>query len=945
MKTCADFTVLPAYSRNLSRLRCSTKFRTMTISSRINASTLNFYIKNQKMKKGGYGIGAPNNFLFAQYSSTSDQSSGQNGDDDDDPSIREEITSNGKDQPVTIFSESSSSGALSTTTVPDRFPHVPLLAVNRNPVFPRFIKMIEVKDPRLVELIRRKVRLSMPYAGVFVKHDDNNDNETVSDTSEVYSVGTFVQIHEMVDMGDKLRMIVMGHRRIKLISALPLESDENFDIEDLKKSNWVEVENTSGSSDKSKQNIKKDEGKPAVLMVETENMPMPEVEQTEEIKALTAEVVKTIRDIIALNPLYRESVAQIIQAGQRVVDNPIYLSDMGAALSGAETLDLQAVLEEMDIRERLYKSLSLLKKEYEVSKLQQKLGREVEEKVKTTHRKYMLQEQLKIIKKELGLEKDDKDAIEEKFRNRMQDLVVPDHVMGVIEEEFNKLGFLDAHSSEFNVTRNYLDWLTSLPWGKPSIDNMNLEKAMDILQEDHYGMDDVKKRILEFIAISQLRKSTQGKILCFYGPPGVGKTSIAKSIARALSREYFRFSVGGMTDIAEIKGHRRTYVGAMPGKIIQCLKKTKTENPLILIDEVDKMGRGYQGDPSSALLELLDPEQNQNFLDHYLDVPIDLSKVLFICTANDPGPIPEALRDRMEMIEVSGYVAQEKLSIAKKYLIPQTEKMCGLSESQTHIEDEAIETIIKNYCRESGVRNLLKQIEKIYRKAALNIVNGKESQVVVKSENLEDYIGKPLFTSDRMYDFTPPGVVMGLAWTAMGGTSLFVECCEKRPKDSGDGDKIGVTTFDLTGRLGDVMKESAHIATTFAGNYLRIREPDNTFFNGCHLHIHVPEGATPKDGPSAGCTIVTSLISLAKNTSIKNDVAMTGELSLTGKILAVGGIKEKTLAAKRAGVTCLILPAENKKDYTDLADFITEGLNTHFVNHYSEIYDILFPTD
>uniref|UniRef100_A0A8C6UJR5 Lon peptidase 1, mitochondrial n=1 Tax=Neogobius melanostomus TaxID=47308 RepID=A0A8C6UJR5_9GOBI len=324
----------------------------------------------------------------------------------------------------------------------------------------------------------------------------------------------------------------------------------------------------------------------SILMVEVDNIQHQQFTVTEEVKALTAEIVKTIRDIIALNPLYRESVLQMMQAGQRVVDNPIYLSDMGAALTGAESHELQEILEETDIPKRLYKALSLLKKEYELSKLQQRLGREVEEKIKQTHRKYLLQEQLKIIKKELGLEKEDKDAIEEKFRERLKTLTVPQHVMEVITEELNKLGLLDNHSSEFNVTRNYLDWLTSMPWGSYSQENLSLQRAREVLDEDHYGMDDVKKRILEFIAVSQLRGSTQGKILCFYGPPGVGKTSIARSIARALNREYFRFSVGGMTDVAEIKGHRRTYVGAMPGKIIQCLKKTKTENPLVLIDEV-----------------------------------------------------------------------------------------------------------------------------------------------------------------------------------------------------------------------------------------------------------------------------------------------------------------------------------------------------------------------
>ncbi|XP_065223638.1 lon protease homolog, mitochondrial-like [Planococcus citri] len=422
--------------------------------------------------------------------------------------------------------------------------------------------------------------------------------------------------------------------------------------------------------------------KQPVLMVEVENVQHDKFRKTEEVKALTQEVIKTIRDIISMNTLYRETLQQMLHQGQSVVENPVYLSDLGASLTGAEPEELQQVLEETDIPKRLLLALSLLKKEYELGKLQQKIGREVEEKVKQQHRSYILMEQLKIIKKELGLEKDDKDAIEEKFRSRLKDKKVPHHAMEVIDEELNKLGFLEAHSSEFNLSRNYLDWLTLLPWGVTTEENLDLAKASAVLEEDHYGMDDVKKRVLEFIAVSMLKKSTQGKILCFYGPPGVGKTSLAKSIARALNREYFRFSVGGMTDVAEIKGHRRTYVGAMPGKAIQCFEKVKTENPLILIDEVDKIGKGYQGDPSSALLEMLDPEQNANFLDHYLDVPVDLSKVLFVCTANNIATIPDPLRDRMEMIDVSGYVAEEKVAIARRYLIPTALKDSGLKEEK-----------------------------------------------------------------------------------------------------------------------------------------------------------------------------------------------------------------------------------------------------------------------
>ncbi|XP_032381201.1 lon protease homolog, mitochondrial [Etheostoma spectabile] len=855
--------------------------------------------------------------------------------------------------------------ALTPMMVPEVFPNVPLIAVSRNPVFPRFIKIIEVKNKALMELLRRKVRLAQPYAGVFLKRDDNNESDVVESLDAVYSTGTFVQIHEMQDLGDKLRMIVMGHRRIRINRPLEVEPEEAA-VSPL----WTESESESQHKPPQRRKAKRSrkdqpgsvteqlEDKVAdadlspelqplssanILMVEVDNIQHEQFTVTEEVKALTAEIVKTIRDIIALNPLYRESVLQMMQAGQRVVDNPIYLSDMGAALTGAESQELQDVLEETNIPKRLYKALSLLKKEYELSKLQQRLGREVEEKIKQTHRKYLLQEQLKIIKKELGLEKEDKEAIEEKFRERLKDRTVPQHIMDVINEELNKLGLLDNHSSEFNVTRNYLDWLTSMPWGVNSEENLLLDRAKEVLEEDHYGMDDVKKRILEFIAVSQLRGSTQGKILCFYGPPGVGKTSIARSIARALNREYFRFSVGGMTDVAEIKGHRRTYVGAMPGKIIQCLKKTKTENPLVLIDEVDKMGRGYQGDPSSALLELLDPEQNANFLDHYLDVPVDLSKVLFICTANVIDTIPEPLRDRMEMINVSGYVAQEKLAIAQNYLVPQLRTRCGLTEEKASISSEALSLLIRQYCRESGVRNLQKQVEKVFRKVAFCIVSGEQTAVTVTPDNLQLYVGKPIFTVDRMYDVTPPGVVMGLAWTSMGGSTLFIETSLRRP--TGGAETKGEGSLEVTGQLGDVMKESAKIASTFARAFLMTQEPDNHLLVNSHLHLHVPEGATPKDGPSAGCTIVTALLSLATNRPVRQNVAMTGEVSLTGKILPVGGIKEKTIAARRAGVTCIILPNENRKDFSDLPDYITEGLEVHFVDHYRQMYPIVFPQD
>ncbi|XP_014247529.1 lon protease homolog, mitochondrial-like [Cimex lectularius] len=838
-----------------------------------------------------------------------------------------------------------------SVVVPEVWPQVPLIAINRNPVFPRFIKLIEVSHPELIELIRRKVRLNQPYVGVFLKKNEENEKQVITTIDEVYRVGTFAQIHEMQDLGDRLRLVVMSHRRIRLTSPIFEEPAPTGQRRKRTARRLKEL----GLSDKSKQDDKQAKASrpipksKSILIVEVENVQHEKFKNTEEIKALTQEVIKTIKDIISLNPLYRETLQQMLHQGQRVVDNPVYLSDLGAALTGAEPAELQAVLEEMDVPKRLMLSLALLKKELELSRLQQKIGREVEEKVKQQHRKYILQEQLKVIKKELGLEKDDKDAIEEKFRERIKDKNVPKNVMEVLNEEMNKLGFLESHSSEFNVTRNYLDWLTSLPWGLTSTENLDLTQAVKILDEDHYGMDDVKKRVLEFIAVSQLKGSTQGKILCFYGPPGVGKTSIAKSIARALNREYFRFSVGGMTDVAEIKGHRRTYVGAMPGKVIQCLKKTKTENPLILIDEVDKIGKGFQGDPASALLEMLDPEQNANFLDHYLDVPVDLSKVLFICTANVTDTIPEPLRDRMEMIDVSGYIAEEKLAIAKQYLFPQAMRESGLTKAQINLDDDALNQIIKFYCRESGVRNLQKHIEKVARKVAFKVVKKESDKILVTKKNLEEFVGKPMFSHTRMFEKMPAGVVMGLAWTAMGGSTFYVETALNRLPGSNTiveknkNEKTTDGSLEVTGHLGQIMKESARISLTVAKNYMLKIDPKNDFLMKNHIHLHIPEGAVPKDGPSGGIAIVTALLSLAMNKPIRQDITMTGEVSLKGNVIAVGGIKEKIMAAKRVGVNCVILPDENKKDFNDLPAYVTKGLEVHFVNFYEDVYKLAFP--
>ncbi|XP_034122722.1 lon protease homolog, mitochondrial isoform X3 [Drosophila guanche] len=900
--------------------------------------------------------------------------------------------------PEVLFDQDSNLPA--TLAVPDVWPHVPLIAMRRNPLFPRFIKIVEVSNPIIMDLLRRKVKLNQPYIGVFLKKVDGEE-EVVQSLDDVHHIGSFAQIQEVQDLGDKMRMVVVAHRRIRITgqviedlpaekkpvkmttlhyplfniklhipaedqttnnesstTTMPLTSSERRKARRAQRHNKIAVNEVEESSTVTeKLETLTDSGAEAdpapasqpVLIVEVENVKQSVFKQTNEVKALTQEIIKTLRDIITMNPLYRESLHQMLHQNQRVVENPVYLCDLGASLSSGDPEELQNILEESDIPKRLQLSLTLLKKELELSKLQAKIGREVEEKVKQQHRKYILHEQLKVIKKELGIEKDDKDAIGEKYKEKLKDKIVPTSIQQVIDEELTKLNFLESHSSEFNVTRNYLDWLTSLPWGITSTENLCLEKAEEILTHDHYGMEDIKKRILEFIAVSSLKGTTQGKILCFHGPPGVGKTSIARSIARALNREYFRFSVGGMTDVAEIKGHRRTYVGAMPGKLIQCLKKTKTENPLVLIDEVDKIGKGYQGDPSSALLELLDPEQNANFLDHYLDVPIDLSRVLFICTANVIDTIPEPLRDRMEMIEMSGYVAEEKVAIARQYLIPQSMKDCGVTDENISITENALNMLIRSYCRESGVRNLQKQIEKVIRKVAFLMVKKEGTNFPVDAENLTTFLGKQIFTSDRMYETTPPGVVMGLAWTAMGGSSLYIETTPRNQfkslgskSEAVGGSGGGGGNLYITGNLGDVMKESAQISLTVARNFVFMRDPNNQYLETQNIHLHVPEGAVPKDGPSAGVTIITALISLATGKSVRNDVAMTGEISLRGKVLPVGGIKEKTIAARRSGVSCLILPVDNKKDFEELPKFITEGLEVHFAANYEDVYNIAF---
>ncbi|KAL5565910.1 hypothetical protein UlMin_029074 [Ulmus minor] len=891
--------------------------------------------------------------------------------------------------------ESKSSAIVSTNPRPEDYLKVLALPLPHRPLFPGFYMPIYVKDPKLLAALQESRKRQAPYAGAFLLKDEpGTDPSSVSGSESdrstydlkgkelfgrLHEVGTLAQISSI--QGDQV--ILIGHRRLR-ITEMVSEDPLTVQVDHLK--------------DK------------------------PYNKDDDVIKATSFEVISTLRDVLKTSSLWRDHVQTYTQ---HIGDfNFPRLADFGAAISGANKLQCQQVLEELDVYKRLKLTLELVKKEMEITKIQESIAKAIEEKISGEQRRYLLNEQLKAIKKELGLETDDKTALSAKFRERLEPNKekCPPHVLQVIEEELTKLQLLEASSSEFNVTRNYLDWLTVLPWGNYSDENFDVLRAQKILDEDHYGLTDVKERILEFIAVGKLRGISQGKIICLSGPPGVGKTSIGRSIARALNRKFYRFSVGGLADVAEIKGHRRTYIGAMPGKMVQCLKNVGTANPLVLIDEIDKLGRGHAGDPASALLELLDPEQNANFLDHYLDVPIDLSKVLFVCTANVIEMIPNPLLDRMEVIAIAGYITDEKVHIARDYLEKTTREACGIKPEQVEVTDAALLALIENYCREAGVRNLQKQIEKIYRKIALQLVrqgasyedaisksneaevehaevldqndvdnenqsavesvegesseqkiesslepnavdvnpptdqipsltdseDTKESKdiqeseatktiekVLVDTSNLADFVGKPVFHADRIYKQTPVGVVMGLAWTAMGGSTLYIETTQVEQGD-------GKGALHVTGQLGDVMKESAQIAHTVARAILLKKETDNTFFANTKLHLHVPAGATPKDGPSAGCTMITSMMSLALKKPVRKDLAMTGEVTLTGKILPIGGVKEKTIAARRSEVKTIIFPSANRRDFDELADNVKEGIDVHFVEDYSQIYDLAF---
>jgi ATP-dependent Lon protease len=649
----------------------------------------------------------------------------------------------------------------------------------------------------------------------------------------------------------------------------------------------------------------------------------------DEIKAYAMALIREIKELLPLNPLYSEELKQYL--ANFSPNQPSLLADFSAALTTASGEQLQEILDTLPLLSRMEKVLTLLRKEREVAELQGRITSQVNEKVSEQQREFFLREQLKIIQKELGISKDDRTSDLEMFRERIKGLKLSEPVARRIEEEMNKLSVLETGSPEYGVTRNYLDWATAVPWGVLSTDNLELKHAREVLDEHHEGLEDVKERILEFLAVGSFKGEISGSILLLVGPPGVGKTSIGRSVADALGREFYRFSLGGMRDEAEIKGHRRTYIGAMPGKFVQALKEVQVSNPVIMLDEIDKIGASFQGDPASALLEVLDPEQNSEFLDHYLDLRVDLSKVLFICTANQLDTIPGPLLDRMETLRLSGYVAEEKLSIGKKHLWPKQLKRHGLSDEQLKINDAALKYVIDSYCREAGVRTLEKQLSRIMRKSIVLMLKEDEDRQRVGKKDIDDLLGKPPFQPEK--PLRGLGVATGLAWTAMGGATLAIESSQIHTLNRG---------FKLTGRLGDVMRESAEIAYSYVVGHLKDYGCDRDFFDVSMVHLHVPEGATPKDGPSAGITMATALVSLARRERIKRPLAMTGELTLTGQVLPVGGIREKVIAARRSKIMELILPHANRRDFEELPDYLREGINVHFARTYREVFEFVF---
>jgi len=637
-----------------------------------------------------------------------------------------------------------------------------------------------------------------------------------------------------------------------------------------------------------------------------------------ELEALAKDIVKVYQELVNLSPYLPEELSAVVMN----IEDPARLADFIATNTKMETEQRQEILETLDVKERLKKILAILTKELDVLKLGEELRNKIKNEMEKAQREYLLREQLKAIKKELG-EEDEREAEFKELSERIEKAGMPDEVKKVALKELDRMRMMPPQAAEYTVIRTYLDWLIELPWSKETEDNLDIKRAKRILDADHYDLQDVKERILEFLAVRKLKKDSKGPILCFVGPPGVGKTSLGRSIARALGRKFIRISLGGVKDEAEIRGHRRTYVGALPGRIIQSIRRAGSKNPVFMLDEVDKIGMDFRGDPASALLEVLDPEQNNTFMDHYLDVPFDLSRVMFITTANVTHTIPPALLDRMEVISIPGYTVDDKLKIAIKYLLPRQIKENGLSRKDLEITDDAIVHIITRYTREAGVRNLEREIGKIARKVAKRITMGDKGPFCVDVDDIEKYLGPIRYPKEKRLERPRIGVATGLAWTPFGGDILFVEATKMK----------GKRNLILTGQLGDVMQESAQAGLSYIRSNAKKFGIDPNFFDKYDIHIHIPEGAIPKDGPSAGITMCVAMVSVLSEKPVRTDIAMTGEITLRGEVLPVGGIKEKVLAAKMAGIGHVILPEENRKDVKMIPARQRKGMKFHYVEN------------
>jgi ATP-dependent Lon protease len=649
-----------------------------------------------------------------------------------------------------------------------------------------------------------------------------------------------------------------------------------------------------------------------------------------EIDALMMNLKNLFQRAVELAPYLTAELGTMVNN----IKSPAILGDLIASNLNLSTTEKQGILETLEIRERLSKIHLFLNKEVQVLELGNKIQSQVKEDMDRTQREYYLREQLKAIKKELG-ELDEHSGEIKELRERIKKAKMPPEALTAAEKELDRLAKIPPASAEYTVARTYLDWLVELPWSETTEDNLDIDNGQKTLDEDHYDLEKVKKRILEYLAVRKLKADMKGPILCFVGPPGVGKTSLGRSIARTMGRKFIRISLGGVRDEAEIRGHRRTYVGALPGRIIQGIKKAGSNNPIFMLDEVDKIGMDFRGDPSSALLEVLDPEQNFSFSDHYIDVPFDLSRVMFITTANVLDTVPPALRDRMEVLELPGYSEDQKLMIAKEFLIPKQIGEHGLTGEYIEFEDAALQTIINSYTREAGVRNLEREVASICRGVAKDVAREIKEKVIIVPENLHKFLGAVKFFPEVAERTSEPGVATGLAWTPTGGDIIFVEATKMR------GEK-GLT---LTGQLGDVMKESAQAALAYVRSKAKDLGIEEEFFEKNDIHIHVPAGAIPKDGPSAGITMFIALTSLLTNKPVRNDVAMTGEITLRGQVLPVGGIKEKVLAAMRAGISAVILPKKNEKDLEEIPERIRNEMDFKFIQRMDEAIDLALKKD